>query len=112
MANYLVSHRSVQMDTIFGALADSTRRDILKRLAGSDLTVSQIAKSYDYALPTVSKHLSVLERAHLIKKNKIGREYRVYLEPQTMRTVSEYVSFYKKFWTAQIGNLENFLAKK
>ena len=108
MANYLVPHTSDHMDHIFGALADSTRRDILQRLTNSNLTVSEIAKSYDFALPTISKHLSVLERAQLIKKNKIGRECRVYFEPQTMRTVSRYVSFYTKFWTAQINNLEKF----
>ncbi len=112
MANNLVSQNSNQMDTIFGALADSTRRDILKRLTYGDLTVSEIAKSYNYALPTISKHVSVLEKAHLVKRNKIGREYRVYFEPQTMKTVTEYVSFYTKFWTAQISNLEKYLAKK
>lgn len=112
MANYLSSYSPEQMDSLFGALADPTRRNILERLTQSDLTVSEIAKPYDYSLPTISKHLSVLERAQLIKKNKVGREYRVHFESQTMRTVAEYVSFYKKFWTIQIDNLEKFLAKK
>lgn len=112
MANYLISYTSDRMDSIFGALADPTRRNILERLTNNDLTVSEIAKPYDYSLPTISKHISVLERAQLIQKNKIGREYRVHFEPQTMRTISKYVSFYRKFWTLQIGNLEKFLAKK
>ncbi len=112
MANYLSSYSSKQMDSLFGALADPTRRNILERLTENNLTVSEIAKAYDYALPTISKHLSVLERAQLIRKNKVGREYKVYFEPQSMKTISEYVSFYKKFWTTQINNLEKFLAKK
>lgn len=112
MANYLHPIPSDRMDSLFGALADPTRRDILKRLTENNLTVSEIARAYNYALPTISKHLSVLERAQLVRKNKVGREYKVYFEPQAMKTVSEYVSFYKKFWTIQISNLEKFLAKK
>ena len=112
MANYLSPYSADQMDSLFGALADPTRRNILERLTQSDLTVSEIAKPYDFSLPTISKHLSVLERAQLIKKNKIGREYRVHFESQTMRTVADYVLFYKKFWTLQISNLEKFLANK
>ena len=112
MANFLSSYSANQMNSLFGALADPTRRNILERLVQSDLTVSEIAKTYKFALPTISKHLSVLERAQLIKKNKVGREYRVHFEPQTMKTVAEYVSYYRKFWTMQIDNLEMFLAKK
>lgn len=112
MTNYSQPLSSDQMDFIFGALADPTRRDILKRLTDKDLTVSQIATSYDYALPTISKHLSVLERAQLIRKHKMGREYIVHFKPETMKTVSDYISFYKKFWSTQIENLEKFLAAK
>lgn len=112
MANYLTPYSSTHMDSLFGALADPTRRDILERLTQSDLTVSEIAGPYDFSLPTISKHLSVLERAQLIKKNKVGREYRVHFESQAMRTVADYVSFYRKFWKMQIDNLEKFLSKK
>ncbi len=112
MTNYLQPISSDHMDFLFGALADPTRRDILKRLTENNLTVSEIARGYDYSLPTISKHLSVLERAQLIRKNKVGREHRIQFEPEAMKTVAEYISFYKKFWTTQISNLEKFLAKK
>ncbi len=112
MANYLVSPTGNQMNVIFRALADPTRRNILERLTDGDMTVSEIAKSYDFSLPTISKHITVLEKSQLIRKNKMGREYRVYFEPKTMKTISDYVSFYKKFWTTQIDHLEKFLSKK
>ncbi len=112
MANYLSLYSTEQMNSLFGALADPTRRNILERLTQSDLTISDIAKHYEFSLPTISKHLSVLERAQFVKKSKVGREYRVHFESQAMRTVADYASFYKKFWTIQIDNLEKFLAKK
>jgi DNA-binding transcriptional ArsR family regulator len=99
------------MDDVFHALANPTRRNILERLTQQNLTVTEIANAYDFALPTISKHLTVLERAQLIKKKKIGREYVVSFEPTTMQSVAEYVSFYKKVWTHQIENLEKFLSE-
>lgn len=109
MAKYLVSSTPDQMNDIFHALANPTRRNILERLTNHNLTVTEIAKAYNFSLPTISKHLTVLERARLIGKKKTGREYKVYFEPKTMKSVAEYVSFYTKFWTSQIENLEKFL---
>jgi DNA-binding transcriptional ArsR family regulator len=111
VAKYSVSTNPNQMDDAFHALANPTRRNILERLTRHSLTVTEIANAYDFALPTISKHLSVLERAQLIKKKKIGREYVVSFEPTTMKSVAEYVSFYRKFWTQQLENLEKYLSE-
>lgn len=111
MANYLSSFHSNQMDQIFGALSDATRRDILERLTISNLTVSEIAEPYHFALPTISKHLLVLEKAKLISKSKIGREYYVAFEPKTIQTIALYITFYTKYWNNELDNLENFLKK-
>lgn len=109
MAKYQTIYPTEYMDVIFQALADPTRRHILERLTHKNLTVSEIAKPYVFALPTISKHLTVLERAQLIKKDKIGRTQQIYFQPQTMKIVADYISFYKKFWNTQLDNLEKFL---
>lgn len=106
MAKYSYSASRTQIDLIFYALSDPTRRDILLRLAAGDLTVSEIAKSYKFSLPTISKHLSVLLRAQLIHKEKVGRVYYVSFEPETMKIASDYLSRFKKFWTFRFGDLE------
>lgn len=111
MTNCLLAHTPSTMDYVFSALSDSTRRDILQRLTKNSLTVSQIADSYPFALPTISKHIAVLERAQLVKKNKVGREYHVCFTPHALQSVSQYLSFYKKFWTKQVSNLEKFLTE-
>lgn len=112
MAKYNNTASSDRVSVIFQALADPTRRDILERLTNQTMTVTEIARPYGYALPTISKHLSVLERARLIRRVRAGREYHISFAPRAMKTVAEYVSFYKKFWTLQMSNLETFLAKE
>lgn len=112
MVNYLQPQTSVEkVNLVFHSLADPTRRAILQRLAGQELTVTEIAKPYDMSLPAISKHLKILEQAHLIGRKKHGREYQIRLEPQALRTVEEYLEFYKKFWNTRLGNLEKFLQK-
>lgn len=112
MVNYTSFNSASQMDHIFKALADPTRRNILERLTTHELTVTQIARSYDMSLPAVSKHLTVLEKAKLVRKSKSGREHKVYFEPKAMKTVAEYIAFYKKYWNRELDHLEKFLAKE
>lgn len=112
MAKYKLSLNSSQLDFAFGALSDPTRRNIIERLTTNDMTVTEIAHAYQFSLPTISKHLCVLERAKLIRRNRIGRTYRIHFQPAAMKEVSEYVSFYRKFWNTQLNNLEKFLINK
>ena len=110
MVNYLQQQTSEEhVNLLFHSLADPTRRAILQRLADHDLTVTEIAKPYDMSLPAISKHLKILEQAHLIGRKKHGREYQIHLEPQTLKTIEEYLAFYKKFWNTRLSNLEKFL---
>lgn len=66
-------------------------------------------RSYDISLPAISKHIKMLEKAKLITREKHGREYEIHLQPQTLKTVEEYIAFYKKFWNTQFDHLEKFL---
>jgi len=112
MVNYLQTHKSEnEVSLIFHSLADPTRRKILQRLTGQSLTVTEIAKPYDMSLPAISKHLRILEKARLIGRDKHGREYQIHLEPQALRTVEEYMDFYKKFWNTRLSNLEKIFRK-
>jgi len=70
------------LDSTFGALADPTRRDILRRVSSAELSISQIDRSYNLTFAAVSKHLKVLEKARLITKRKQGKEQLVSLAPQ------------------------------
>lgn len=111
MVNYSQIHTN-ELDLLFQSLSDATRRGILERLTNKSLTVSEIAAPYNMSLPAISKHIAILERAQLIKRSKKGREYHVTLEPDRMKTISEYIEYYKKFWEQGLQNLERLLNKE
>jgi len=85
---------TLRLDTIYGALADPIRRDILERVYGSELTVGQIAIEYDMSLAAVSKHLKVLYDADLIRKRRDGKYHYVTAHPIGMRAGLDYMLQY------------------
>lgn len=97
------------LDSIFGSLADPTRRDILRRLMGGDMSVGQVAASYDLTFAAVSKHLKVLEEARLVVKRKRGKERIVCLAPQTLAEADGYLGQYRQMWQGRFDSLENYL---
>ncbi|MGH7194036.1 MAG: ArsR/SmtB family transcription factor [Candidatus Saccharimonadales bacterium] len=97
---------------MFGSLADPTRRDILKRVARSELTVSEIANSYDISLAAVSKHLKILEKARLVVKRRKGRQQFVSLSPGSIADATEYLDWYRKFMGVKLDSLDNYLSKE
>ena len=104
MVNYALS-----LDSIFGSLADPTRRDILQRLQLGELNVSEIAEPYDMSLPAISKHLKILEQARLIRKRRKGKERIVELEPVAMEQAAEYFRQYEQLWHERLDRLDQFL---
>ena len=100
-------------DTIsntFGALADPTRRAMLAQLALGTLTVSELAAPYKISLAAASKHISVLQSAGLLSKQKRGRAVICRLNPEPLKTVASWVSRYERFWDEQLDALQDFLA--
>ena len=81
MYNQMVMHGD-QLDRVFAALADPTRRGMLERLADGETNVGTLAEPYDISQPAASKHLRVLERAGLIQRKRIGREHRIRIDPR------------------------------
>ena len=105
----MVNYNDSKLDAVFGALSDKTRRAILARLADGDALVNQLAEPFKMSLPAISKHLGVLERAGLIKRHKDGRIRRCELQTGPLESASEWIAYYKKFWTAQLDSLEKYL---
>jgi DNA-binding transcriptional ArsR family regulator len=109
--NQMVEY-SLRLDQVFGSLADSTRRDILRRVARSELTVSQISADYDMSLAAVSKHLRILERAKLVMKRRRGKEQLVRLSPQAIVEAREYLGWYRQFMGEKFEELDIYLNKE
>jgi len=105
----MVKHE--QLDAAFASLADPTRRDIIRRVAAQELSMSEIARSYEreMSLAAVSKHVHVLERAKLVQKRRVGRQHLVSLSPPALKQVSNYLAQYKKLWEERLDRLEEYL---
>jgi len=100
---------TLNLDSVFGSLADPTRRDILRQVAVGPLTISEIAKSYNLTFAAISKHLKVLENAQLIIKKKRGKERIVQIAPQTFKGAAEYLEHYESLWNQRFDALEQLL---
>ena len=101
-----------QIDLIFAALADPTRRDILVMLLEDDMAVTDVADTFDMSLAAVSKHLGILTRAGLISQEKRGRVKWCKLEPDAMRDASIWMQSFGQFEAVNLDAFEEFLAKE
>jgi DNA-binding transcriptional ArsR family regulator len=98
-----------QLDLIFGALADPTRRGILARLAQGDATVMELAKPFDMSLPAVSKHLKVLERAGLISRGRDAQWRPCRLEPAPLEGARSWIDMHRTIWEESLSRLDDLL---
>lgn len=97
-----------RLDRIFHALAHCTRRALLARLAGGPAMVTELAAPFAMSLPTVSKHLQVLERARLVERAVDGRIHRCSLAAAPLREVEQWLGDYRVFWQATLKALADF----
>jgi DNA-binding transcriptional ArsR family regulator len=98
-----------RLSTTFAALADPTRRAILARLAGGEASVGELAAPFDMSLPAISKHLGVLERAHLIRRRKDAQWRRCVLRSDGLRAAADWIGQYERFWTESLDRLAEYL---
>ena len=98
-----------RLSTTFAALADSTRRAILARLASGEGSVTELAEPFEMSLPAVSKHLKVLERAGLIARGRDAQWRPCRLEAGPLREVADWVEHYRRFWTESFDRLDDYL---
>jgi len=98
-----------QLSTTFAALADPTRRAILARLAKGQASVTEIAEPFDMTLPTISKHLKVLEHAGLIARGREAQWRPCRLDAGPLKDVDEWLERYRRFWEQSFDRLESYL---
>lgn len=99
------------LDAVFFALADPTRRAILERLAQGEATVGTVAAPHDMAMPSISKHVKVLERAGLVRRRVTGREHWLSIAPEGFRSPTEWFTHYQQFWAGSVERLERLLSE-
>ena len=98
-----------EIDRIFAALADATRRDILRQSMLHDQSVSELARNYAMSFAAVQKHVAVLERAQLVTKERRGREQIVHSNPAALRTAARLLDAYEALWRDRIHRIEAIL---
>jgi DNA-binding transcriptional ArsR family regulator len=101
-----------RLDGVFAALADPTRRTILKQLGKNPSRVTDIAKNFTVSLNAVSKHLMVLERAGLIRRNVRGREHLIHLNGEPLAEAAQWLGESRAFWAGRLDSLEAHIVKK
>ena len=101
--------KAERLDRTFGALADSTRRAILARLAKGEASVTELAKPFEMTMPAVSKHLKVLERAGLIERGREQQWRPARLQARPLKEVAEWSERYREFWEESYDRLDEYL---
>ena len=100
-----------EVDRIFHALADATRRDILRRTLTGDASVTELAGAYSMSFAAVQKHVAVLEGAGLVTKKNRGRERLVRADPETLAHARALLDAYAELWRGRIDRLDAVLAE-
>ena len=101
-----------QLNSVFHALGDATRRRMLRELAGGERTVGQLAKPFAISLAAASKHIKALEKAGLIRREVHGRTHLCRLDPGPLASAQKWLSFYERFWTDRLDVLEQLLRQE
>jgi DNA-binding transcriptional ArsR family regulator len=101
-----------ELNRIFSALADPTRRAILRGLTRGPATINQIAKPFPFSLNAVSKHVIVLERAGLLRREIKGRQHYCSIEPRALREADHWLQYYHQFWEQRMDALQAYVARK
>lgn len=96
---------------MFHALADATRRDILRRCATAESSVSRLAEAYPMSFAAVQKHVAVLERAGLVVKRRRGREQLVRTEPDALRRARQTLDSLERTWRDRVDRMTGLLAE-
>lgn len=91
---------------VFRAIADPTRRSIMAMLAGGEQSLGDIAANYEMTRPAVTKHLKVLEQGGLIRVRAQGRERLHTLQPNALKSVSDWLGFFSQFWDEKLEDLK------
>ena len=106
----MVNNKVLQLDRVFQALSDNTRRTMLNRLSKQEMSVAELAEPFTLSKSAISKHLKVLESAGLLQRTVEGRVHRCRINAKPLSEVSEWVNFYESFWNKKLDALDAFLS--
>ncbi|MBX6332045.1 MAG: helix-turn-helix transcriptional regulator [Gemmatimonadaceae bacterium] len=101
--------RSAVADEVFYALSNSTRRQVLERLAIGPATVSELAAPFDMKLPSFVQHLSVLERSRLVKSKKRGRVRTYEIVPERFKVAEDWLTRQRQVWEARFDRFDQYV---
>src|SRR3954468_16475980 len=109
IVNHMVQDRSPALDRVFHALAHPARRAMVRRLAGGERYLTELAAPLRMSFPAASKHVRVLERARLVRRRVVGRTHVCRIEAGPLARASEWLEGYRKVWEANFGRLDDLL---
>jgi DNA-binding transcriptional ArsR family regulator len=99
----------VDIERAFYALGDPTRRAVVERLSSGPAAVSELAQSFEMALPSFTQHLGVLERSGLVRSEKHGRVRTYFLVPKRLKAAESWLATNRKMWKKRLDRLDNYL---
>ena len=105
----MVEQNALQLDAVFHALGDGTRRRMLRELSAGERTVTQLAEPFEMSLAAASKHIKVLEGAGLIRREVRGRTHICRIDAQPLSDIQQWLQFYERFWNKRLDKLEQLL---
>jgi DNA-binding transcriptional ArsR family regulator len=108
----MVEHNASELDTLFHALGDPTRRRMIAALAAGERTVGELAEPFAISLAAASKHIKTLEKAGLIRREVRGRVHLCRLEPGPLASAHAWLGFYETFWTERLDVLDRLLREE
>jgi DNA-binding transcriptional ArsR family regulator len=109
--NQMVDIATDRLDAVFHALADPTRRAMLRALAAEEHSVGELAAPFRMSLAAASKHIKALERAGLVERTVLGRTHRCRLAPDALAAAHAWIGFYQRFWSERLDALERALSR-
>jgi DNA-binding transcriptional ArsR family regulator len=105
-------HQSARLDGVFNALCDPTRRAILARLTDTDARVTDIAAAFPISLNSISKHIRMLERAGLVRREVSGRDHVLSLNAAPLSEAAQWIERYRRFWEGRLAALDAYVTSK
>jgi DNA-binding transcriptional ArsR family regulator len=108
----MVELKTIQLDSVFHALGDATRRQMLRELSAGEQTVSQLAQPFAMSLAAASKHIKALEHAGLVQREVRGRTHICRLQARPLEKAFDWLGHYERFWTSRLDDLERLLREE
>lgn len=107
----MLNQQPTNLDLMFQALADPTRRAMIDRLSRGPASVSELAKPFDMSLPAVVQHLAALENSGLVSSQKVGRVRTVQMQPEALSLAEQWLNDRRTMWVRRLDRLGEFLAE-